>query len=149
VVEIDGTPHTETTPQMTIGGIAAGRHTVGSIKPGHEEFSDQVTVHPGGTVAVRGKPEAGKLEAVTKGQGSLRVLCKPAKWTVRIMGTVNTTSGGRLNVTHVPAGEYRIVVSIPGREMAENIVIMDDHRTMVEVRFFKGEDPFVVSHPPR
>ena len=149
VVEIDGTPHTKTTPQMTIGGLAAGEHTVRFVKPGYETVSERVTVLPGGTVAVRGNLKAGELEAVHTGQGSLRVFCKPAKCTVRFNGKIDTTSGGRLNMTHIPAGEYRLKVSISGRELEKDIVIMDDHRTIVEVSFFKGEDPFVVSHQPR
>jgi len=148
VVELDGTPHTKTAPQLTIGGLIAGEHTVRFIKPGYEPVSQQITVLAGGTVAVRGNLKAGELEAVHTGQGSLRVFCKPAGCTVRIMGMIKTPSGGRLNLTHLPAGEYGLVVSIPGRELANDIVIMDDHRTIVEVSFFKGDDPFVTSHQP-
>jgi hypothetical protein len=149
VVEIDGTPHTKTTPQLTIGGLAAGEHTVEFFKPGYEPVSERVTIHPGGTVAVRGNLKAGELEAVHQGQGSLRVLCKPAQCTIRFMGRLERASGGRLNMTHLPAGEYRLVVSIPGREIETDIVIMGDHRTLVEASFMKGDEPFVVSHTPR
>lgn len=149
VVEIDGTPHTKTTPQLTIGGLSAGVHTVEFFKPGYEPVSEQVTIHPGGTVAVRGNLKAGELEAVHQGLGSLRVLCKPAQCTIRFMGRLERATGGRLNLTHLPAGEYRLVVSISGREIAREIVIMGDHRTVVEASFMKGDEPFVVSHTPR
>jgi hypothetical protein len=149
VVEVDGTPHTKTTPELTIGGLAAGEHTIRIVKPGYESVTKQVTVLPGGTVAVRGNLKAGEVEAVHSGQGALRVLCKPVKCTVRFMGKTATTSGGRLNLTYIPAGEYSLMVSIPGRELKRDIVIMDDHRTIVEVSFIKGDDPFVISNMPR
>jgi hypothetical protein len=53
-----------------------------------------------------------------------------------------------LNVSRLPAGEHRIVVSIPGRELSTKILILEDQMTIVKVNFIKGEEPFVVSHVP-
>lgn len=149
VVEIDGVPHTKTSPQLSIGGLAAGEHTVRFVKPGYEPVSERVRINPGGTVTVRGNLKAGALEAVHQGRGSLRVLCKPSSCTVRFMGMLRTTSGGKLNLTHIPAGEYGLVVEIPGRKLVREIVILDGQRTLAEVSFMEGDEPFVVSHRPR
>jgi hypothetical protein len=41
------------------------------------------------------------------------------------------------------------VVEIPGRKLVREIVILDGQRTLAEVSFMEGDEPFVVSHRPR
>jgi hypothetical protein len=51
-------------------------------------------------------------------------------------------------MTYIPAGEYSIVVSIPGRELSEKILILNRQRTIVEVDFGNRDEPIVVSYVP-
>ena len=53
-----------------------------------------------------------------------------------------------LNLTHIPAGEYPIVVEISGRKLSTKVMIRDATRTVLEVSFLKGDEPFVVSYVP-
>jgi len=148
VVEVDGEPRTKTTPQLTIGGLAAGEHTVTFRKPGYEPVSELVTVHPGASVSVRGNLKAAEVETAHEGQGSLRLYSTPTRCTVRILGMVNEKTDRVLNVTRLPAGEYPVVVSIPGRELSGRVLIADGQRTIVKVSFMAGDEPFVVSRVP-
>ncbi len=149
VVEIDGKPQTKTTPQLTIGGLVAGEHTITFSKPGYESVTHVVRVSPGAEVSLRGNLKESKVEVFHQGKGSLRVFCKPSRCTVRFLGVTRDPSGGMVNLSYIPAGEHRLVVSIPGRELATDVFIANEQRTIVEVSFMKGDEPFVVSRVPR
>ena len=72
----------------------------------------------------------------------------PLRCTVRVAGMVREKAHPKLNLTHIPAGEYSIVFSIPGREPSENILILNRQRTVVEVDFSNRNEPIVVSYVP-
>jgi hypothetical protein len=148
VVEVNGTPHTKTSPQLVINGVAAGTHTLRFTKPGYDPVTKAVEVLAGGTVAVHGSLKEAKVVAVQEGWGSVRVISKPSRCTVKFMGKTWEKTSMNLNVSRLPAGEHRIVVSIPGRELSTKILILEDQMTIVKVNFIKGEEPFVVSHVP-
>lgn len=148
VVEVDGEPRTKTSPQLTIGGLSAGDHTVTFSKPGYEPVSEVVTVHPGATVTVRGNLKAAKVETAHQGRGSLRVFSKPTRCTVRVLGMVKEKTDLVQNLTRLPAGEHQVVVSIPGREMSTRVLIADGQRTILRVSFMAGDEPFTVSRVP-
>lgn len=148
-VEIDGKSETKDTPELSIGRIAAGEHTISFSKPGYEPISGVVAIHPGADVTVRGDLFAGKVETTYEGRGALRVISNPNRCTVRFRGKTEEKIHMSLNLTHIPAGEYPIVVSIRGRKLSTNVLIRDGQRTILEVSFIKGDEPFVVSHVPR
>lgn len=147
-VEIDGKSETKDTPQLSIGRIAAGEHTISFSKPGYEPISHVVTIHPGADVTVRGDLFAGKVETTYEGRGALRVISNPKRCTVRFRGKTEEKIHMNLNLTHIPAGEYPIVVSIRGRKLSTSVLIMDGQRIILEVSFVKGDEPFVVSYVP-
>jgi len=148
VVEINGVPHTKTSPQLTIGGVAVGEHTVRFAKPGYETVEKVVTVQPQATVAVHGNLKAAEIVAVQEGWGSLRVISKPTRCTVKFLGKTSEKTTLNLNLSRIPAGEHRIVVSIPGRELSTKVLILDEQMAVLKVSFMKGDEPFVVSHVP-
>lgn len=148
VVEIDGRSEEKNTPELSIGGLSAGEHTITFSKMGFEPISGVVTVHSGAEVTVRGNLKAGKVELIHAGKGSLRVISTPARCTVRFFGKTRETIYSRLNMSHIPAGEHEIVVSISGRRLTRRVLIIDRHRTIVKVNFIEREEPFVVSHEP-
>ena len=148
VVEIDGKPETKSTPQLSIGGLEAGEHTISFTKPGYDPISDVVRIQAGAEVTVRGNLKAGKVEIIQEGQGSLLLMSKPLRCTVRFLGVIREKTHSKLNLSHIPAGEHRMVVSIAGRELSSNIVIIDRQKTIVDVSFMKGDEPFVVSRVP-
>jgi hypothetical protein len=148
VVEIDGEPQTKTAPQLTIGGISAGKHTVRFIKPGYQPVSEVVTVQPQSTVAVRGNLKTAKVEAIQQGWGSLRVISKPTSCTVRLLGMVKEKTSMNLNLSHLPVGEHPIIISIAGRDLSTKVLILDKQVTILKVSFMKGDEPFVVNHVP-
>jgi len=148
VVEIDGNPETKSTPQLSVGGLEAGEHTITFRKTGYEPITGQVTIRPGSSVVIRGNLIEGKIETVHQGKGSLRVTSKPIRCTIRFRGKVVEKNHTRLNRTHIPSGEYPITVSIRGRELSTKVLIMDQQRTELEVSFMKGDEPFVVSYVP-
>ncbi len=149
VVEVDGKSEEKTTPQLAIGGLAAGDHAISFSKEGYETISGEVTIRPGMEVSVRGNLLTGKVEVIHEGVGALRVISKPNKCTVHILGMRKDKIYQNLNLTHLPAGEHRMVVSIAGRELATKVLIMDRHRTIVEVSFMKGDEPFLFSYVPQ
>jgi hypothetical protein len=149
VVEIDGRPHTKTSPVLTVGGLGAGEHTVVFRKPGYEPLRRTVSIPPGATLAVHGNLKQRTVDVEHPGVGSLRLRCRPTSCTVRLLGMLRDTSGGSLKLSHLPAGEHRLVVAIPGRELQTSILILDGQRTEVEASFLKGEEPFRVTHVPR
>jgi len=149
VVEIDGTSETKTTPQLSIAGLAAGEHTISFSKEGYDQLSGVISIEPGAEVRIRGNLKAGKVEIIHEGKGSLRVFSKPERCTVRFLGMIKEKTRSRLNLTHIPAGEYPIFISAAGRELSTNVVIKDEQWTILEVSFVKREEPFVISYVPR
>lgn len=148
VVEIDGKPETKSTPLLRIEGLAAGEHPISFSKPGYDRISGVVVIHPGAAVAVRGDLRTGKLETIHEGEGSLRVISTPEHCTIRFLGMTTEKTHARLNLSHIPAGEHRIVVSWKGRVQSTSVLITKGHRTIVTVSFMKGDPPFVVSYEP-
>lgn len=149
VVEIDGESRTKDTPQLSIEGLAAGEHSISFTKAGYEQISGVVTVQPGAEVAVRGNLKDGKVEVVHGGKGALRLISKPQLCTVRFRGEIRRKTHTRLNLTHIPAGQYPIMVSIEGRELITEVWIRDGYRTVLEVDFMNAEQPFSVTHVPK
>ncbi len=148
VVEVDGVRHTKSAPQLTIGGLAAGEHTVVFSKPGYEPVSEAVTVHPGSVVSVHGNLKAARVETARQGRGALRLLSEPNRCTVRFAGRLMDKTSLNLNLSRVPAGEHPLVVSIAGRELRTTVLILDGQRAIVRVSFLPGDEPFVVSYIP-
>jgi len=148
VIELDGASETKEIPRLSIGRIAAGEHTISFSKPGYEPITDVFTIHPGADVTVRGDLIAGKVEVLYEGRGSMRVFSNPKRCTVRFRGKTEEKLHPFLNVTHIPAGEYPIEISIKGRKLYRNLLIMDGHRTDLDVSFVKGQKPFTVSYVP-
>ena len=146
VVEIDGESQPKTTPQLTIEGLAAGEHTVTFSKAGYEPISRVVTIEPGSEVKIRGNLKAEKVESIFEGLGSLHVISKPERCTVRFRGQTRQKTQPKLNMRQIPAGKYPIVLSIPGRDIATTVTILDKKKTLLEVSFLKGDEPFVISH---
>ena len=148
VVEINGVPHTKTSPQLTIGGIAGGEHSIRFTKPGYEPVAKKVVMQPGATVAVHGNLKAAEVVAVQEGWGSLRVVSEPSRCTVKFMGKTSEKTTLNLNLSRIPAGEHPIIVSIAGRELSTKVLILDEQMTVVKVSFIKGDEPFGISHVP-
>jgi hypothetical protein len=148
VVEIDGKPESKSTPLLLIEGLAAGEHPISFSKPGYDRISGVVRIQPGAEVTIRGDLTAGKLETIHEGEGSLRVISTPEHCTVRFLGMTEEKTRARLNLSHIPAGEHRIVVEWKGLQLSSNVVITKGHRTVVVVSFMKGDQPFVVSYEP-
>ncbi len=149
IVEIDGEPENKSTPQLSIGGLAAGEHRIVFSKAGYESITELVTIQPGSEVLVRGNLKDGKVEVVHQGKGSLRVMSTPTSCTIRFRGKILDKTGSRLNLGQIPAGEYPITVSISGREMSTRVLIRDQTRTVLEVSFVKGQEPISVSYVPK
>jgi len=97
---------------------------------------------------VRGDLFAGKVEVLYEGRGALRIKSNPMLCTVRFRGKIEEKVRTHLNLTHIPAGEYPMVVEISGRKLHTDVLIKDGHRTVIEVTFMKGTEPFVVSYVP-
>ena len=105
-----------------------------------------IDVHPGAEITVRGDFKSGQVEVVFQGKGSLRVISNPRHCTVRFMGKATEKNRSYLNVSHVPAGEHTITISIPGRDLTTTVLILDRTKTTLEVSFVKGKEPFAVSY---
>jgi hypothetical protein len=148
VVEVSGTPHTKTTPQLVISGVAAGSHTLRFTKPGYDPVTKVIEVQGGATIAVHGNLKVEEVVALHEGWGSLRVISKPSRCTVKFMGKTSEKTTLNLNLSRIPAGEHPIIVSIPGRELSTKILVLGEQVTIVKVSFIKGEEPFTVSHVP-
>ncbi len=147
-VELSGQLHSKRVPQLVLSGVAPGDHTISFIKEGYPPIHGQLAVRPGVKTAVRGNFIDGRVEIVHAGSGSLRVLCRPDRCGVRFLGRVAETSRGRWNLSHVPAGEHRLTVSLQGQERTLNVVIVDRQRTVVAVSFLPREEPLTVSFEP-
>jgi len=148
-VEIDGKAESKDEPQVVIGGLATGEHTISFSKSGYDTISSVIEVHAGAEINVRGDLKSGKVEVVHKGRGAIRVFSSPMHCTVRFMGSVKTKSRTSLKMKQLPAGEHPITVSIPGRDLSTTVLIMDKMTTVLEVSFVKGDEPFVVSYEPK
>jgi PEGA domain len=146
--EVDGKPEAKDVPVLRVDALPPGPHTVAFSKPGFERLTGVVNVPPGGEISVRGDLLAGKLETEATGKGSLRVFSTPEICSVQILGKTHDKTASVLNVTHLPAGEHRMVVTWRGRQMAGNVLITAGRRTVVTVSFIRGDEPFVVSYEP-
>lgn len=148
-VEVDGVIHAKGEVELRLDGLAPGWRLVTFRKEGFAPISGAVTVLAGAEVDVRGNLIGGAVEVVHEGTGSLRVLSKPQRCTVRIAGRLAEKTGTRLNMSRLPAGEHPLMVSIPGRDLVATVPILDSMRTILEVSFLPGEEPFVVSYVPQ
>lgn len=148
IVELDGKSETKEIPQLSFGRIEAGEHTITFSKPGYETITDVFNIRPGTEITVRGDLFAGKIETLYEGKGSLQVVSNPKRCTIRFRGKIEDKIHSYFNLTQIPAGEYPIVVEIRGRKLTSNVLIIDAHRTVLEVSFVKGEKPFTVSYVP-
>jgi len=148
VVEIDGKLTSKETPQLSIEGLTAGEHTIAFSKEGYDPISGVVEIRPGTEVRVRGNLKDGRIETVHEGKGSLRVVSKPLRCSVRFAGMTREKTQPKLNMTHIPAGEYTIVISIPGQELSEKVLIFNRQWTIVTVDFSNKNEPVVVSYVP-
>jgi len=144
-VEIDGRVEEKTTPQLSIGGIPVGQHTIAFIKDGYQTVTSIITIEPGTENTIHGDLKASKVEVVHQGKGSLRVISKPMRCTIWFRDEIHDKAYDRFNLTKIPAGEYPMMVMIQGRKLATTVLIVDGQRTTVEVSFMKGDDPFVIT----
>ncbi len=147
-VAIDGEVQEKRSPTMTIGGLTAGEHTVSFTKEGWEPISGVVTVVPGADVTIRGNLKTGEVETIHEGKGSLRIISKPQSCEIQFMGMTRNKQNQTLNLTFIPAGEYPIRFTIPGRELLSKVMIKSGQRTLVKVSFMKGDEPITVSYVP-
>ena len=148
VIELDGKPETKEVPELSIGRVISGKHTISFSKPGYETITREITIHPGTEVTIRGDLIAGKIDALYEGRGSMQVFSTPNRCTVRFRGEIEDKIHSKLNLTHIPAGEYPIIFEIKGRKISRNVLIRDGQRAVITVSFVKGEEPFSVSYVP-
>ncbi len=144
-VEIDGRVEEKTTPQLSIGGIPVGEHTISFKKDGYQTVTSVITIEPGAENTVHGDLKASKVEVVHLGLGSLQVRSKPVRCTIWFRDEIHDKAYDRFNLSKIPAGEYPMMVMIPGRKLTTTVLIVDGQRTTVEVSFMKGDDPFVIT----
>jgi len=144
-VEIDGRVEKKTTPQMSIGGIPVGEHSISFSKDGYQTVTSVITIEPGAENTVHGDLKATKVEVVHQGTGSLRVISKPMRCTIWFRDEIHDKTHDRFNLGKIPAGEYPMMVMIQGRKLTTTVLIVDNQRTTVEVSFMKGDDPFVIT----
>jgi len=147
-VELDGVLHNKRVPQLVLSGVAPGERAISFRKEGYPPIHGMLAVRPGVKTTVRGNLLDGRVEVIHAGVGSLRVLCRPDRCGVRFLGRVAETSRGRWNLSHVPAGEHRLTVSVRGQERLVQVQIVEGKRTVVSVSFFPGEDPLAVTFEP-
>lgn len=143
-----GTSYTKRAPQLVVPGVPPGEHGISFFKEGFVPISGTAVVRPGVRTAVRGNLLDGKVDTLHQGKGSLRVLCRPDRCNVRFLGRLADTARGRWNLSHIPAGVHRLVVAKQGREVAAEILIADQRRTVVAVSFLPGDEPITVTHEP-
>lgn len=130
-VDLGGTVHSKRSPQLVVPGLPPGDHSIAFSKDGYEPIRGVVTVRAGVRTAVRGNLIDGRVEALHQGKGSLRLLSRPDRCSVRFLGRAAETSRGRWNISHVPAGVHRLVVSKQGREITTDVLIAEGRRTVV------------------
>jgi hypothetical protein len=147
-VEIDGVSQRKDAPFLDLGALAPGKHTVSFKKEGFQPISTVITMQPGAEITVRGDLKNGKVEVSHEGKGSLRVISTPEQCQVRFLGETRDKTHARLNVSHIPAGEHRMVFFCKGMELSRSVVITNGYRTIVKVSFMKGDVPFTVTYEP-
>ncbi len=145
-VEIDGKPYKKTTPQMVLSGITAGDHTIAFSKDGYDPISRKVKIHPGAEATVRGDLTSGKVELVYEGKGSLRVISKPMRCTIMLGEMMREKIYLRLNLSHLPAGEYPFAAMLGGREVSAPVIIRRGYKTVVSVSFMEGDKPISIAY---
>ena len=143
-VEIDGRVFDKTTPQLSIGGLPLGRHTITFSKDGFQTVTSTITIEAGAESTIHGDLKETRVEVVHDGLGALRVFSKPGRCTIWFRNEMYDKLRGPLNITKIPAGEYPLLITIPGRELSTTVLIADRQRTVVEVSFVKGDEPFVI-----
>ncbi|MEW6338005.1 MAG: PEGA domain-containing protein [Acidobacteriota bacterium] len=148
VVEIDGQARDKSTPVLEIGALDAGRHTVAFRRDGYETIAREVNLPPGAEVTVRGDLKDGRVDVVHEGKGSLRLVSRPDRCSVRLLGVTRETKNSVLNLSFLPAGEHRLVVSWKGRELERKVLIIAGQRAVVNVSFMQKDVPFSVSYEP-
>jgi hypothetical protein len=144
-VSIAGREEEKRTPQLSIGSLPVGEHTITFSKEGYETVTSTIDIEPGAENRVHGDLKASKVEVVHHGKGALRVISKPMRCTIWFRDEIHEKDRDRFNLTKIPAGEYPMMVMIPGRKLSTSVLIVDGQRTTVEVSFIKGDDPFVVT----
>ncbi len=151
VVEIDGTrTETKNRPTLTLSDLVIGRHTISFSKVGYETISDTFFVQSDTATIVRGNLIDGKVEAGgAEGKGSVRVISKPMSCEVRFAGKYYDKQHRILNITHIPAGDHRMVVEWGGRTLSAVVPVSDRRKTIVEVSFMEGDRPFVITTEPK
>jgi hypothetical protein len=150
VVEIDGTrTEVKNTPTLILSDLVIGRHTISFSKAVYETISGTFFVQPDTATIVRGNLIDGKVEAGAEGKGSLRVMSKPTSCEVRFAGKHYDKRYRILNVSHIPAGDHRMVVEWGGRTLSAVVPISDRKRTIVNVSFMEGDRPFVITTEPK
>ena len=145
-VELDGKPQLKTIPVLRIEGLAAGEHMLAFSRPGYNPISRAVWIDPGDDLTIRGDLKEGKVEIIHEAMGSLRLNTTPDHCTVQFLGKTIDKTDKRLNITYVPAGKHRLVVSWAGRELSSDILIIGGQRAEVDVSFIQGAQPFAVSY---
>ena len=149
VVEIDGTrTEIKDTPTLTLSDLVIGRHTISFSKEGYETISGTFSVLAGRATSVRGNLIDGKVEAGGEGKGSVRVITKPTSCEVRFAGKYYDKQHRILKISHIPAGDYPMVVEWGGRTLSAVVPISDGKRTIVNVSFMEGDRPFVITTEP-
>lgn len=147
-VEIDGVGQRKDAPFLDVGALAPGKHTVSFKKEGFQPISTVITMQPGAELTVRGDLKNGKVDVTHEGKGSLRVISTPEQCKVRFLGETRDKTHARLNVSHIPAGEHRMVFSWRGMELSRSVLITNGYRTIVKVSFMKEDVPFIVTYEP-
>jgi hypothetical protein len=147
-VTVDGTLVTKSTPFLDLGGHAPGGHVLAFSREGYRPISAEVNLPPCSETAVRGDLKSGKAEVVHRRTGSLRVISGLERCTVRLPGMTRETSRSKLNISHLPPGEHRMVISWIGIERSTNVLITTGHRTTVTVSFLKEDELFTFSTEP-
>lgn len=147
-VEIAGRREEKTTPTLRLEHLPPGRQHITFAKDGYASVSGDVTLHPGIENTVRGDLMTGEVTVMHEGKGSLRLFSNPLTCTVRIAGRVRDKVRSVLNITHLPAGEHRLVVGFKGKQLATTVLIRDRQRTVVHVDVLDREAPFAITYEP-
>ena len=97
---------------------------------------------------VRGNLIAGEVEVVHEGQGSLRLITTPEVCYVLFNGELQEKTRSIMNMTHIPAGEYTLVLRWGGLELRHQITIRNGQRAIVRASFMKNAVPFAINYEP-
>lgn len=146
VIEVDGKSQVKEAPLVQIDGLAPGEHTITISKSGYDPISGVVRIQPGGEITVRGDLKEKKLETSYEGKGSLRLTSVPEHCFVSFHGQLRDKTHSVMNLSFIPAGEHKLVVTYKGRELSRNIFINDGYRTIVAVNFTPASEPFMITY---